>query len=121
MTGGGSASGSRGRYVTGPRLFIQFSIGLSRFLIQQFWKCRDGLLAVVEPSLRRQNRQLVVVDELVRQSDQRELVRDRVFVERVFHDRDRDACSFSTSHPCRRAPRPTPSSSRGVPRRAPRW
>ncbi len=82
-------SGSGGRSVIGPRLFIQFSIGRSCFLIQQFWKRRDGLLAVVEPSFRRQNRQLVIVTELVWQSDKRELMRDGVFVEGVSHNSGR--------------------------------
>src|SRR5438094_426142 len=92
-----SASPSRFWNAVDPRLFIQLTIGLSCLLSQQFGKCRDGLFAIVEPSLRRQNRQLVVVDEFVRQLDQRELMRDRVFIEGVLHD-DRDPTCVRSVH-----------------------
>ena len=49
MTGCGSESGSRGRYVIGPRLFIQLSIGFSCFFIQQFWQSRDVFGQYIPP------------------------------------------------------------------------
>jgi hypothetical protein len=56
--------------------------------IQEFWKRRDGLLVAGEPPIRGRNRQVVAIEKVIRQLEQGELVCERIFVDRVSHERE---------------------------------
>src|SRR6476660_3980504 len=79
------------------RRFIQSTGRLAFLAIQEFRQCRDGLLAAIEPSFGRQDRELIAFDKLARQLEQRELVCGRVSVECVSH-----LMSCSAKNVCRK-------------------
>jgi len=64
--------------------------------VEQLAECREGLFAVTEPVIRWRGRNGIAIGELSRQSDQRELVGDGMFVESMFHTCEADPPSESS-------------------------
>ena len=59
--------------------------GGSVFEIEKLGERGDGLLPACKPSIGRWDVEGVTLDELLRQPDQRELMGDRILVQRMFH------------------------------------